>query len=1047
MATYKSKHTGERVDGAVDKIPENLPSEDSLIVVKADGSSSDYLSYSQVAGDKLDKQTVQTKTDQIYGKLEDGSQTMFNTTMEAEPTTIPRRDTAGRIQVADGVSGTDAVNFQQLDAIAKDINDLNIENGTGKDAIQQRQDGDGGTFDFTGKNPNATALDSTLTGQIPYGATGDFAASFGGKSAAIGKRSFACGTTTIAKGNYSFASGDNSVALGSDSHAEGYQTVTGPSAQASHAEGINTQALGLASHSEGSQSKSITDYSHAEGIATETLKTAPSSSGGSGSGESGTPGGSDWNPDTKMGLGAHVEGSYSKTLGYASHAEGLRTQALGHYSHSEGSWTVAKGKASHSEGEDTKAVGDYCHAEGLKTEANNNASHAEGYQTHANGNTSHAEGSNTWAIGQCSHAGGTYSSAGGRNSFAHGENVKTILDCQAVFGQYNLEDSNSLFIIGNGTSDYIGNRKNAFQVLVDGRAKVTGVPREDDDVVRLHELDDYVKYIGMYYGNKIAPTLYFGNGQTYISGSGLYVRDEPNHAEYRHNSILVGVGDDTWTLKFPNRAGTLALVSDVDAKYDKTGGTIGGDVIITGDLTVNGTQHINNTENLNVENAMIYSNATGATLATNGGIGIKTNNIDVYGIVYDPTSNSVKLGLGKSDANGRFTFNAGEGQPVAIRDDSTKFNDNHLVKWDADNNKLVDSGYLVGDFVDVATQQTISGIKTFVDEVHFNGITEHYGNVNITDYVLKILDTGKDLVTQYRSDGITIENGSGEAAVQYDVKFPIDNGTLLVDKFKYSKFSSDDEKDLWLLTDALKGIEMRCQDDVSYASMLVEKDYVEMSDVSETGSAKVNIASDTIFLASENTEGVHKLVSVTPEKVAVGNGADDYLLEIDSLSAKFSKRPQVKDNGNYVNVALVDDLNNYVASQSESADKYYAQITNENGIISARIFKNGEDDVQNLIISKDGVKVLGKSIANTEQLATKVDKLSSSLINQAYVRNANGEDTGLAYTYTDEGGTLAVRNASGQLQVSDPSQDKDATNKSYADNLTARYVSTSILGG
>ena len=81
---------------------------------------------------------------------------------------------------------------------------------------------------------------------------------------------------------------------------------------------------------------------------------------------------------------------------------------------------------------------------------------------------------------------------------------------------------------------------------------------------------------------------------------------------------------------------------------------------------------------------------------------------------------------------------------------------------------------------------------------------------------------------------------------------------------------------------------------------------------------------------------------------------------------------------------------------------------------------------------------------NVESL---VDKLSASLRSQAYVRNANGEDTGLAYTYTDEGNSLALRNASGQLQVSNPLQDKDAANKSYADNLNARYVSTSILGG
>ena len=128
MSTYKSTHTGERVDNAVTKIPEGLPTEDSLIVVKANGSASEYVPRSQVSSDKLDKQTAQTTSDQIYGKLADGSQTMFDVTMGATATTIPRRDTAGRIQVADGVSGNDAVNFKQLSAVESSvINSLDKE--------------------------------------------------------------------------------------------------------------------------------------------------------------------------------------------------------------------------------------------------------------------------------------------------------------------------------------------------------------------------------------------------------------------------------------------------------------------------------------------------------------------------------------------------------------------------------------------------------------------------------------------------------------------------------------------------------------------------------------------------------------------------------------------------------------------------------------------------------------------------------------------------------------------------------------------------------
>lgn len=154
---------------------------------------------------------------------------------------------------------------------------------------------------------------------------------------------------------------------------------------------------------------------------------------------------------------------------------------------------------------------------------------------------------------------------------------------------------------------------------------------------------------------------------------------------------------------YHNKLKTTILDKKLDATtaentyYPKAGGTIGGNVVITGDLTVNGTQYINNTENLNVKTPMIYSNAEGGTLAQLGGIGIKKNATDVYGIVYDPADDAVKLGLGKSDASGTYTFNTGEGHPVAIRDDSTKITNNHIIKWDGTKKKLVDAGKSIDD--------------------------------------------------------------------------------------------------------------------------------------------------------------------------------------------------------------------------------------------------------------------------------------------------------------------------------------------------------------
>lgn len=214
----------------------------------------------------------------------------------------------------------------------------NMEKGTGVGATQQLPDGVADGFNFTGKNANATALDATLTGTIPYGATGDFASAFGGKCAAQGKRSHAEGTTTIAKGKYSHAEGDNSVSLGNDSHAEGYATT----------------AAGTGSHTEGTETIAQGAYSHAEGIRTKTTAD-----------------------------GGHAEGC-DTTAGEYAHAEGRNTIASGAYSHAEGNDTNSPGIGSHAEGYVTTAQGHYSHSQGQMCQANGVASNASGKYLCAN---------------------------------------------------------------------------------------------------------------------------------------------------------------------------------------------------------------------------------------------------------------------------------------------------------------------------------------------------------------------------------------------------------------------------------------------------------------------------------------------------------------------------------------------------------------------------------------------------------------------------------------------------------------------------------------
>ena len=117
-----------------------------------------------------------------------------------------------------------------------------------------------------------------------------------------------------------------------------------------------------------------------------------------------------------------------------------------------------------------------------------------------------AEGNQSFAVGGSSHAYGDWAVAMGKDvtssataalavnegtqalhphSLAAGFYTKTGAQYQAVFGKYNEGKSNTVFEVGYGSSS---TRKNVFEVLMDGRAKVYAAPVEDNDVVRKKDI-------------------------------------------------------------------------------------------------------------------------------------------------------------------------------------------------------------------------------------------------------------------------------------------------------------------------------------------------------------------------------------------------------------------------------------------------------------------------------------------------------------------------------------------------------------------------------
>lgn len=412
-----------------------------------------------------------------------------------------------------------------------------------------------------------------------------------------------------------------------------------------------------------------------------------------------------------------------------------------------------------------------------------------------------------------------------------------------------------------------------------------------------------------------------------------------------------------------------------------------------------------------------------------------------YFATQTPNANTLPL----RDASGRFQVEDGVAPKQAV----------NKSQLDSLNNSI--SGQLE-NFASLNEQNTFTASNVFAEEIQTNkGLTSD-GNISITNAVLKIMDnsdngdgTQKDYVVQYGVDKILLEeNGSN-----FILSIPKKSGTMALIEdipanqipFKYSEFISSNDGDAWKLNDNSKILGLNYQDENSHANISLEKDYIELSDINGTGTAKVSLASNVITLDSENMEGQHKIIRITPDKLTIGNSTDNSLIEIDSNSTKFNNRPQVRDNGNYINVALADDLNNYAAVQSESADNYYAQLSNENGIISARIFQNGSDDTQNLTIDKTGVKVLGKKVATEDQLNNKLDALySHKLVSVIKIDNINYSlvtnfisSKADAYTVLSDLPVIRMENINAVLIAT------DSDGNTYKSQVAASYYTDNIF--
>ena len=228
-----------------------------------------------------------------------------------------------------------------------------------------------------------------------------------------------------------------------------------------------------------------------------------------------------------------------------------------------------------------------------------------------------------------------------------------------------------------------------------------GTPVADEDATTKQYVDK--GFVKSFTGTTSEALLYYTVGGGNDSVIPMQVEPDGNTIAQRREGGRLSVGTPTED----NDATTKKYVDDADAKkLNLTGGTITGSLAIQGDLTVTGTTTTEKAQTLAVKDSVIITNADGAELgSTLSGIAIKKDGENTYGVMYDPSGDSVKLGLGTLDAENKFTFNESgtDGKAIATRADSSALTDGDLVKWDGTTNSLVDSGKKTDDFVEKVT--------------------------------------------------------------------------------------------------------------------------------------------------------------------------------------------------------------------------------------------------------------------------------------------------------------------------------------------------------
>ena len=442
--------------------------------------------------------------------------------------------------------------------------------------------------------------------------------------------------------------------------------------------------------------------------------------------------------------------------------------------------------------------------------------------------------------------------------------------------------------------------------------------------------------------------------------------------------------------------------AELDKKYDKTGGAITGDVAITGDLTVSGTTTTEKEKQLLVEDNVIVTNANKIDLKTLlSGLAINKNENATYGIMYDPTDDTVKFGEGTIGENNKFIFKDGEGLPLAIRADSNQFVDGCLVKWDASTNSFVKS-----DLTD-------ENVGKKIDKIDFSN-----GQATVT------FDTADGMTLVGTGQLTYADKSTGQIGTDIEVPIIPGDGVIMdaTTSANHVTVKVDPEHSVYMAATptAENAIPMYTKSSKSWIGLPSTPSATASSVATRDANGRMQVGAPAVGGDIANKAYVD---SQTPKIGTTTN--KNNLTDIEYLGE--TDIPATPEAGKEY---AVTDLISYSDLDSDLQGKLDATVTK--AYVDAAV-----SNKQDALSAGTGIDITDSTIKITDKVARLESDTPASYSIPVYVGVGSIGWAETTSSTSATANTLVARTAKGIVRTAAPEADTDAANKKYVDDSIA----------